>query len=227
MDATSTPPARADGSHGRVFRQGRLYRFRKPLSGGQFRCACSRSGRCFRCPGYAVTDGPTQGCRVLRTGVRADNCEPIASAGEGAPILSGVIARAGAFGAAPSPRTVDLSIAGASDPATPLLPDSHSLERPSQNAVARKRKRAQTNVESCHIANYKNLDDLSITESATMRRDGESPLLRDSGPEDDRILLFGAQENIRSLSNAEVWGPTGHSRSAPPSGPSCTLSCGG
>ena len=182
MEATFTPSARADGSYGRVFREGRLYRPHKPLSGGQFRWACSRSGRCFRCPGYAVTDVPSQGCRVLRIGGHADHCEPSASAGEVASIRSDVIARAGAFGAAPPLRTVALSIEGASDPATHLLPNSSSLKRSAQNAVARTRKRAQTDGEAGHTANYKNLEDLPTPESVTTRPGGESLLLHDSGP---------------------------------------------
>ena len=206
MEATIAPSARAGVAHRRVSHQGRLYRFQKPLSGGQFRWACSRSGRRFRCPGYAVTDGPTQGCRVLRTGWHADHCDPIASASEVASIGAGAIARSGALGAAPPPRTVALTIAGESDPATHLLPDSSSLKRSAQSAVARARKRARADGEAGHVANYKNIGELSIPEIATRRPDGESFYRATATRGEDRILLFGPQGDIRSLSNAEVWG---------------------
>ena len=209
MEATIIPSARAGGAHGRVSRQGRLYRSHRPLSGGQSRWACSRSGRYFRRPGYAVTDGPTQGCHVLWTGGLADHCEPSASAGEVAAIRADVIARAGATGAAPPLRKVALSIAGASDPATHLLPEASSLERSAQNAVSRTRKRANTDGEAGHVANCKNIGELSIPECVTWRPGGESFLLHDRGLGEDRILLFGAQGNIRSISNAEVRGADG------------------
>ena len=209
MEANITPSSRAGGAHGRVSHQGRLYRFRKPLSGGQFRWTGSRPGRNFSCPRYAVTDGASQGCRVVRAGGHAGRCEPSASAAAVAPIRADVIAREGAFGATQPLRTVALSIAGASDPATHMLPNAAQLKRSAQNAAARKRKRTQAEGETGLIANYNNLDDMSIPESVTRRPDGESFRLHDSGPGGDRILLFGTQSNIQSLSNAEVWGADG------------------
>ena len=108
-----------------------------------------------------------------------------------------------------------LSIEGASGPATHLLPICSSLKRSAQNAVDRTRNRAQADGEAGHTANYKNLEDLSTPESVATRPGGESFLLHDSGPGDDRILPFGTQGNIRSITNAEVWGADGASQVCP------------
>ena len=54
-----------------------------------------------------------------------------------------------------------------------MLPNASQLKRPSQNADARKRKTTQAEGEAILIANYKNLEDLSIPESVTRRPDGE------------------------------------------------------
>ena len=92
-----------------------------------------------------------------------------------------------------------------------------------RRTLSPKREREQADGEAGHLANYKNLDDLPTTESVAKRSDGGPFLLHESGPGGDRVLLLRTQGDIRLLTNADAWGPSGRSRFALPSGPSCKL----
>ena len=162
-----------------------------------------------------MTDGVPQGCFVVREGPRTSHCEPRSSVAEVATIRADVIAKSWAFGGVTPLRAVSLSVAGASEAAAHTLPNSAHLKRSAQNSIYRARKKVQIQGEAGQLPNCKNLEDLSLPESATRRADGEDFLLHDSGPVNDRILLFGTQINIRSPAVAEVWGADGISKAFP------------
>ena len=88
------------------------------------------------------------------------------------------------------------------------LPDCHKLKRSAQNAPYSAQKRAQADDEGGVVANYRSLEVFAIP-TKLLRRGGEDFLLYDSGPGADRILLFGADPNLRALRNSTAWGADG------------------
>ena len=223
MEATIIPSARADGAHGRVYRQGRLYRYRKPLSVGQFRWKCSRSGRNFISPGCAVTDVSPQGCRVVREGGHADHCETSAAAGDVASIRADVIAREGSFAATPPLRTDALSVAEASCAETHIPPKAAHLKRSAQNAAARKRKRANADGAAGFIANYKTSKTCPSRQAPLGAPTGSHSSSTTAGRWEIGYCCLGPRSTFNRYRTLKFGGPTGLSRRDRSSGPSCTL----
>ena len=192
---------------------GHTYRYQKDLSGGNTRWKCGNQSRQFRCLGYAVTRGVGAGCEIVNLGPHAATCEPGESKGEAKAIRHAVIdTAAGASGVTPT-RAVAENLAGAGENVMQSLPDTHRLKRSAQNAAYRSRKRAQADNDGGVVPNYRSLEELVIPNKLLRRNDGDF-LLFDSGPGEDRILLFGTASNLASLRNAEVWERTGRSKSA-------------
>ncbi|KAK9707759.1 hypothetical protein QE152_g27644 [Popillia japonica] len=65
-------------------------------------------------------------------------------------------------------------------------------------------------------ANPRNLIELVLPENYKRTTDGELFLLFDSGPEEQRILLFSTQRNLSFMEQCDHWYADGTFKSAPP-----------
>ena len=192
----------------KLFVGGQIYRYQKCLAGGLSRWKCDIDERDFRCAGFALTRRRGPRCVVVNLGPHGANCEPGESRKDTPAIRHAVIQTAGGASGVTPTRGVGGNLAGDGEGATHTLPDPHKLKRSAQNAPYRAQKRAKADDEGGVVENYRSLEVLAIP-AKLLRRGGDDFILYDLGPGADRILLFGADPNMRALRSSPVWGADG------------------
>ena len=111
-------------------------------------------------------------------------------------------------------RVVADAISGEARQVLAGLPSTHSLKRSAQRARESELKRARGPEDPAGPPNDKSLYELNIP-AVLGDYDGSSFIIHDSGPGDDRIVIFGLAEGVKFLGASDMWLADGTFKSTP------------
>ena len=149
----------------------------------------------------------------MNEGEHSAHCEPNNTAAAAAHVRRDIVDR-GVLGSENPLRLVADAVGDLGNDVVSTLPFS-SLKRSAANAKYRERKRAYVDPEGGQVPDCRSLADLVFPNSLAHRPSGESFIIHDSGPGEDRVVMFGAEDGVRLLREATAWSADGTFKVAP------------
>ena len=197
----------------KLLRNGYTYRLREKNKDGAVAWKCDLATKALKCGGTAKTNGAGPGAVVLRASDYSHLPNPTRA--QAIAITRTIAAGARAQPTATPSEVVAGATGGSSEAVLASLPLKKSLKNAVQRQRREDRKRLLESDDGDGPPNERSLTELLIPR---MHKEinGSPFLLHDSGPGDDRFLIFGTNGNASFLAACETWGADGTFKAAPP-----------
>ena len=209
-EATFAPTTRG-GS--KLKHDGYVYRYRETNKDGTVSWKCDLDSQKFRRDGRAKTSGRDEGATVIAyTKNRRHLPDPTA---ENARAVVATVKRVAVEQpAATTHQVLAASVRGAPEEVLAQLNSKKTLKRAAQRARQADRKKRLVGSGEGSAPNDRSRQELHIPPHMA-EFNGESFLRFDSGPGNDRIVIFGSSASAEFLSKCKTWGADGTFKVAP------------